>query len=387
MKHKLVRITTVPESLDKLLGNQLDYMNNHFDVYAISSDESELNRIFKNSKIKTFSLDLTRKMTPFKDLYCLWRLYKYLKKIKPTIVHTHTPKAGIVGMFAAYLAKVPIKIHTVAGLPLMEKRGGQQLLLKAVETFTYFCADYVWPNSFGLKKIIIDLNLTSNKKLEVIGAGSSNGINLEFFDPNLIDNNQLSTLKRELKISENEFVYLFVGRIVRDKGISELINAFKAILQNNKNVKLLLVGKFEMDLDPIDIETLDEIKTNNNIIHVGYKNDVRKYFAISNCLVLPSYREGFPNVVLQGNAMKVLCIVSDINGCNEIITNFHNGIIIPPKNEIELTNAMELVLKNKELRNKIISNSRVSISLKYNQKEIWINILNEYQNKIKNLKN
>lgn len=138
-------------------------------------------------------------------------------------------------------------------------------------------------------------------------------------------------MREKLKISNGDFVFIFVGRIVADKGINELIVAFDSISKANKNVKLLLVGDFEDELDHVFPETKAIINSNKNCIAVGYQYDVRPYFAIANCLVFPSYREGFPNVVMQAGAMSLPAIVSNINGCNEIIINNKNGIIIPPK--------------------------------------------------------
>jgi len=367
---KLFRVTTVPISVEKLLGKQLTYMNQFFDVTAISADQVYLERVGKELGVKTHTIEMTRKITPIQDLRSLWEMYSYFKKEKPEIVHTHTPKAGLIGMMAAKLAGVKIRLHTVAGLPLMEATGNKRKVLNFVEKLTYSCATKVYPNSQGLYDFILKEKLGKADKIEVIGNGSSNGIDVNHFDPALFSDEANQTLKQQLGISKDDFVFVFVGRLVKDKGINELINAFKTLqLSNPQPLKLLLVGPLEQDLDPLPQDVLDEIEKNENIISVGFQKDVRPYFAVSNCLAFPSYREGFPNVVLQALAMGIPTLVSNINGCNEIVKENYNGLIFPPKDESSLLDSMEKILKN-DLYNDIQAVSRSSIMI-YRQEVIW----------------
>lgn len=353
-------------------------MNQFYNVTAISSEKEQLEKYGENEGVSIFYLPLTRKITPFQDLNAIWKLYKFLKKEKPHIVHSHTPKAGMVGMIASYFAKVPNRLHTVAGLPLMEAKGIKRKILNTVEKFTYKLATKVYPNSYGLEKIILDLQFLKKEKCKVLANGSSNGIDTEYFNPNSYSEKDKHEINQHLKISENDFVYIFVGRLVSDKGINELVTAFKNIQQKNKNTKLLLVGPLESELDALNKETLEQLTGNENIISVGYQQDVRPYFAIANVLTFPSYREGLPNVVLQAGAMGLSSIVTDINGCNEIIKQNNNGLIIPVKDKEALFNAMSLVLNEKKLTEKLTSNSRKSIVKRYQRPVVWDAILEEY---------
>ena len=379
MNKKLIRISTVPISLEKLLENQLGFMNQFYDVTAISSDEERLTEFGKNQEVETYYIELTRKITLKKDLKAVIKLYKYLKKEKPDIVHSHTPKAGIVGMLASYLANIPIRLHTVAGLPLLETTGLKRKILNFVEKLTYKCATNVYPNSNGLKNIILDKKFTNKEKLKVIGNGSSNGIDTSYFDPKLFSINDNEDLKTNLGIKNTDFVFIFVGRIVSDKGMNELVSAFEKLSIKNKKVKLLLVGPFEEELDPLEKYTKHLINNNRNIISVGYQNDVRPYFSISDCLVFPSYREGFPNVVMQAGAMGLPSIVSDINGCNEIIENNVNGLVINVKSIHSIYDAMINLSSDELLFNKLRLNSRDSIKIKYERKVYWGLLLKEYE--------
>lgn len=376
---KLVRITTVPISLEKLLENQLKFMSSYYRITAISSNEVELKEIGRNQNINTFCLELSREITLMKDIRSLIKLYKYLKLEKPLIVHTHTPKAGIIGMLASYLAKVPIRIHTVAGLPLMETKGVKRKVLNLVEKLTYRCATRVYPNSKGLEKIILKEKFIKREKLKVLANGSSNGIDTAYFNPELFLKEEKAVLKKKLTISQNDFVFIFVGRIVGDKGINELVKAFDKLSLEQEHIKLLLVGSREQSLDPLKKETNLIVETNEKIITVGYQSDVRPYFSISDALVFPSYREGFPNVVMQAGAMKLPSIVSDINGCNEIIKDGLNGFIIPVKDVTAIFEAMKKLMADYRQNNAFRENSRKMIVDRYNQQEVWNSILNEYK--------
>ncbi|AEE20738.1 glycosyltransferase family 4 protein [Dokdonia sp. 4H-3-7-5] len=375
---KLIRITTVPISLDKLLEGQLSFMKEHYEVTAVSSQEEELKRVASKQGVPFFFLPLTRKITPLKDLKALYILYKFLKREKPAIVHTHTPKAGIVGMLAARLAGVPLRLHTVAGLPLLEATGGKRKLLDVVEKLTYSCATKVYPNAQGLKSIIEDLKFTKNTKLKVIGKGSSNGIDTTYFSPDYESSNNVDVAE-ELSISQTDFTFILVGRLVGDKGVNELVKAFVTVQQKYPETSLLLVGPLEEELDPLLPSTQEIIKTHNKIYTTGYVDDVRPYFAFAKALTFPSYREGFPNVVLQAGAMGLPAIVSDINGCNEIVVDNYNGFIVPVKSSSALEIAMRKLIEDKELYNSTKANARSVITGSYERREIWQALLEEYR--------
>lgn len=381
---KLIRITTVPLSLKVLLKGQLRFMaSNGFDVKGVSSEGEELREVHENEGIAVEAITMSRKITPFQDLKSLWQMWNFLRKEKPQIVHTHTPKAGIIGMLAARLAGVPHRLHTVAGLPLMEATGTKRKILNFVEKLTYSSATRVYPNSKGLYDFILQNNFIQSNKLKIIANGSSNGIDTAFFSPDQVTEIERVTLREKLNIQPDDFVFVFVGRIVSDKGINELIKAFSELqaVENNEpaGIKLLLVGGLENDLDPLNPETLAEINQNKDIISVGFQRDVRSFFAIADALVFPSYREGFPNVVMQAGAMGLPSIVSDINGCNEIIIEGENGLIIPSKNVEKLKEKMLTLAKDKNLYTKLKGNSRRMIENRYKQSVVWNALLEEYE--------
>lgn len=369
----------MPLSLEKLLEGQLNFMQQHYQVTAISSEEIRLKKLGEEVGVDTYPVEMTREITPGKDLRAVYELYRYFKKEKPLIVHTHTPKAGIAGMLAAKMAGVPIRLHTVAGLPLLEAKGMTRKVLEAVEKVTYASATRVYPNSRKIYDLLVEEGFAPSQKLKVIGKGSSNGIDTGYFDPSQYSEQEKSDLRTSLGIPVKDTVFVFVGRLVRDKGINELVEAFERLNKKHPNTSLLLVGPFEQDLDPIEESTLEKINNHTKIFGVGYQNDVRPFFACSNVLAFPSYREGFPNVVMQAGAMGLPAIVTDINGCNEIIEEGKNGTIIPVRDPEALYKAMEELVLDLSKREDLSRNSRKTIKENYEREKMWEALLAEYR--------
>jgi glycosyltransferase involved in cell wall biosynthesis len=289
-------------------------------------------------------------------------------------------------MMAAFLAGVPVRIHTFTGLIFPTRTGIIKQLLILMDKILCACATHIYPEGHGVRSDLLTYGITT-KPLKVLANGNVNGIDLEYFEPSLFSKEQTQITRESLGIAADDFVFVFMGRLVGDKGINELVAAFELFFKLNRKeaiskkqeTKLLLVGTFESDLDPLKLETLRIIEANKNIISVGFQKDVRPYFAISDCLVFPSYREGFPNVVLQAGAMGLPSIVTNINGCNEIIKEGENGIIIPVKNTLAVFEAMLKIIKNTDLRTHLKENARPMIASRYKQQLVWEAILEEYR--------
>jgi len=333
-----------------------------------------------NYKNHTNISHLRRQINPIQDVLALLQLLALIIRLKPQIVHTHTPKAGLLGMCAAWVCQVPLRMHTVAGLPLMEKKGFLFKLLVAMEQLTYFFSTSVHPNSKGLLDFI-HKSISKNSKITIIGKGTSNGINLNHFNPTSVsEEEKLQCVSRyNLK---GKFVYLFVGRMVRDKGVVETVNAFVKINIKYPKTALMLVGPLELELDPIPSDTLGMMESHPCIHTVGYQEDVRSYIAVSDILVFPSYREGFPNVPLQCGAFKKALILSDINGCNEIVEHEVTGVLVQPKSESELLAAMKLLAEDETKRAMYGEKVFDFIYENFQQKEVWKAIDLEYNKQI-----
>jgi glycosyltransferase involved in cell wall biosynthesis len=330
-KPKLLRIATVATSLDILLKGQLRFLQGHFEVKALSGLDDQLVMVQKREGVEVIDLPMSRKINIVNDIVSFFRLYYAFRKEKPTIVHSITPKAGLLSMTAAWIARVPIRMHTFTGLVFPTQKGLMKKLFITTDKLVCQMATHVYPEGQGVKNDLISNKIT-NKPLKVLANGNVNGIDTEYFNSIHFTDIDNQILRKKLNIQPQDFIFVFVGRLVGDKGINELVSAFIEIsIKSINETKLVLVGSYEHDLDHLSINTLDAINDNANIITTGFQEDIRPFLAISDVFVFPSYREGFPNVVMQAGAMNLPCIVTDISGCNEIIEENNNGIIILPQ--------------------------------------------------------
>ncbi len=378
MKKKLFRVAALSGSLAVLLKGQLRFMGEHYEVVGVASDGVQRESLEEDESIRTIAVNIERKINVWEDLVSLYKLYFLFKKEKPLIVHSITPKAGLLSMLAAYLAHVPHRLHTFTGLVFPARKGVIKKMLIFFDRTICFCATNIYPEGQGVKNDLIQYKITK-KTLKIIGHGNVNGVDTSHYDPGLYDDDKIVELREDLKILHSDFVFLFVGRIGNDKGISELITSFVDIQKTQKDVKLILVGPYEKSHDPLDIEIEQEIQVNSDIITVGWRNDVRPFFALANVFILPSYREGFPNVVLQAGAMGKFSIVTDINGSNEIIQDGVNGKIIPARDSSALTSEMLDCVQNRLNYSKANLDYRKIIFDKYKQNIVWDAMLEEYR--------
>ena len=385
-KVKLIRISNVAFALDVLLKGQLRFLNKYFQVVAVSGEDKHLQKIKEREGVQIHSLKMMRRISVFRDLISLIKLYVFFRKTKPQIVHSITPKAGLLSMVAGYFAKVPIRMHTFTGLIFPTEQGLIKKLLIWMDKLLCACATHVYPEGEGVKRDLLAYKIT-NKPLSVIHNGNINGIDVAFFNPKKF-NDKTPIIRKELGISPDDFVFVFVGRLVGDKGINELVTAFEQLLNTDtlKSIKLLLVGPYEDQLDPLELKTLKAIESNKNIIATGYKDDVRPFLSASNVFVFPSYREGFPNAVMQAGAMGLPSIVTNINGCNEIIKPDLNGILISSKNYVELYKEMKRILLDDNLYSFLKNNAQSQITERYNHQRVWEAILKEYEDNLKIIK-
>lgn len=374
---KLIRTSTIPASLENLLKGQLRMLSGHYEVVAVSSPGEEMRVLEEREGVRTIAIPMERRISLIKDFISLIRLIVLFAKEKPDMVHSITSKAGLLSMLAAWITRVPVRMHTFTGLVFPTATGKMQKLLIAMDRLTCFCATHINPEGEGVKRDLVDYKITS-KPLHIIANGNVNGIDLEHFDrtPEVME-------KAWFYREEGIFTFCFVGRMVKDKGINELVRSFLRLYQENGRVRLLLVGPFEKELDPVLPEVEEQILHHLGICSVGFQGDVRPFLAASDALVFPSYREGFPNVVIQAGAMGLPAIVTDINGCNEIVLPEQNGVVIPPKNEQALYEAMKYFVTHPEDVEKMAANTRPLIASRYEQRMVWDALLAEYKSIIK----
>lgn len=375
---KLIRITTVPISLKLLLSGQMKHMKAAgWEVLMVSADGKEINEVMRREGCEHKTIPFTRKITPFHDLYCVWQLMKLFKQEKPDIVHTHTPKAGLLGMMAANFAGIKTRIHTVAGMPYMVTKDNKRKLLETMEKWTFRFASHVWPNANSLKKFMVKEQLINADKVEVLGNGSSNGVDLERFNRDNLKENHLVAATMRVMPGEDDFIILAIGRMVKDKGIEELVAAFLNSKIVNRS-KLVLLGDFEQDLNPLEEDTIRKIEDHPRIVQVNWSDHVEHYLAISDVLVHASHREGFPNVLLEAAAMQVPIICSDIMGNTDIVTNKKTGLIFPVKNKAILKDALEFAYVKRDVMQGLAERLFQEVCQKYDRKKMHELILDKY---------
>lgn len=331
------------------------------EVVAVSSDGPELQNVI-DAGGRVVIVEMERHISPFKDLRSLWKMIRVFQRERPDMVHSMTPKAGLICMMAGWITRVPVRVHTFTGLVFPTTKGLKRKILMATDWLTCAFATHVIPEGEGVKNDLLNNGIT-HKPIRVLGYGNVRGIDLERFDPNREDVQQAATKIRK----DGVFTFIFIGRLVGDKGINELVEAFSRLNAQYPKTRLILVGDMEQNLDPLKPETLVEIKDHSAIEAVGPQSDVRPWLVASDAFVFPSYREGFPNVVIEAGAMGLPSIVTDINGSREIITDGKNGIIIPPRQSDVLQRAMEIFVIDRDLRRSLSDNARGMISSRFEQ--------------------
>ena len=265
-------------------------------------------------------------------------------------------------MMAAWLTRVPVRVHTFTGLVWPTAKGLQRRVLMATDWLTCACATHVIPEGKG---VMDDLQRhITRKPMGVLGYGNVKGVDMERFSlrPEIV---KLTERLRKREV----FTFLFVGRVVGDKGVNEMVEAFARLHAEHSACRLVIVGRQEEKLDPLKPETIQRMDAMEAIEMVGaqYGDDLIAWYAASDCSVLPSYREGFPNTVLEAGAMGLPCIVTDINGSREIVEEGKNGIIVPPKDADALYQAMIRMIEDDLMRKSMAEHARPMIASRFEQ--------------------
>lgn len=375
MRKKLLIATTVPETFESILAEQPKFLNEHFDVTIVTSPGDNDKRVLSREGVPIRRVLMKRGINPIKDIHSIFRMILLIKKIKPDIVHSYTPKAGLVCMLSAWICRVPYRIHTFTGLIWPTATGFRKMILMMVDRLICICATNIVPESKGVKRDL-ELGRITRKNLKIIGHGNIAGIDTNFFSPKVEDVCQSAKeLKKEFGFTNDCFIFVYVGRLNVDKGLNELINAFDGLANH---CQLLIVGAQDKSA-PISSSLLKRIETHERIHCLGFKFDVRPAILAADVLVLPSYREGFPNVILQAGAMEKPVIATNISGCNELIKNDMNGWLVSVKDSNKLMHAMQNASRVGRCKLKKMGHYSRSLILKYYERGIyWCNLLNFY---------
>lgn len=366
-KKKLIRITTVDFALSDYMKGQNKFMNLFFEVIGVASDTGVLKEVARDEGIRMVNVPMKRQMAPVHDLWCLLRFYVLFRKERPYIVNSNSPKSSLLSMAAAKMAGVPNRIYTVSGLRYQTAKGLVRQILMNAERIACHTATIVIPEGNGVRRALEQDRIT-DKPMRLIHHGNINGVNTDYFCKNRVE---IKGLKSQIGVGEDDFIFIFIGRIVKDKGIAELAQAMKRLSAGYQNVKLLLVGNWELMYGSITPECVTFLKESPHVVNVGFVKDVRPYLAISHVLVHPSYREGFPNVVLQAGAMELPSIVTDIEGSNEIIEDGCNGRIVSSHDADQLYQMMVWFLNHPTEMESMGIHARNKVERNFRQIDVW----------------
>jgi glycosyltransferase involved in cell wall biosynthesis len=348
---RLCRIVTVPITFNTLLREQLRYLTHQgMDVTLVSSPGMGLETIAKSLNINYHSIAMARKAEPLRDLHALFALTRLLKHKRFDIVHSSTPKAGLLTALAGILARTPVRIHTFTGQVWVEMKGVSRKILRLCDWIIGHLNTQCYADSESQRDFLVKERLVKASKISVLGAGSVSGVDLKRFNPRLFGGKRTSSLLQELGIQKQSLIILFVGRLTKDKGIRELISAFLTLQGELKKIDLILVGPFEPERDPLPKETLDELSYNPRIHVVGFSEEPEKYMAAADVFCLPSYREGFGSVIVEAAAMGLPSVASRVAGLVDAVVDGETGLLVPAKDVTALKQALMKMLSAPEMR-------------------------------------
>jgi glycosyltransferase involved in cell wall biosynthesis len=375
----LLHITTVPTSLTFFRG-QVAYMKRQgFRVHALSSPGADLDDFADREGVEVHAVEMPRRITPLRDLRAVVGILREMSRVRPAIVHAHTPKGGLLGMIAAAAHRAPVRIYHIRGLPLLGARGMKRRLLWATEWLACRLAHQVLCVSHSVRAEAVDAGICPPEKIAVLGGGSGNGVDATGrFDPDRLDDRLRAETRARLGIPRDSVVLGFVGRIVRDKGIVELTEAWRELRDRYPHLRLLMIGPFEPQ-DPVPPEIGRLLREDPRVHLAGMDWNTPPLYAAMDLVALPTYREGFPNVPLEAAAMRLPVVATSIPGCVDAVADGVTGLLVPPRDPAALRTALARYLDDPELRLLHGAAGRERVLREFRQEAIWEALCGEYR--------
>jgi glycosyltransferase involved in cell wall biosynthesis len=380
---RILLVSTVPETLFFLSGNLIGALKKSgWDVHLASSASSSWvssKQVQEKYGLQTHTISFTRTISVLKDIIAVWQIISLVRKIKPCVIHASTPKAGLLAGLAGWLCNVPLRIYTVRGLPYYGKTGPGYVLLSSMEKVACACYHRVFSVSKSNRDYIVGHGLCAAEKISIIHNGSSQGVDSSRFNPaNVLEKDNIA-LQNNLTIAKNALVVGFVGRLVKDKGVEELLTAWDVVITKFPKSVLLIVGPDREPRDTISDAAYKKLKSSKSIILAGSTFDTLPYYAIMSLLVHPSHREGFPNVVLEASAMELPVVTTSAPGCIDSVKDGETGYIVPVNNPTELAEKIIALLNNPDLRTKMGKAAREWVVRDFNPQDICEEMMRKYE--------
>ncbi|SMC47846.1 glycosyltransferase family 4 protein [Chryseobacterium sp. YR221] len=370
--YKVLHIVTVSFVINHFFGKQFKYLSKktNNDYYLGCTPSEEFFQLAEPLEYTPFAVDVTRNISPITDLKAIYKIYKFIKKNNIEIVVGHTPKGGMVSMIAAALSGVKTRIYFRHGIIYETSTGLKRFLLQNIDRLSGTLATEVVCVSNSVKAISEADHLNARSKNIVLGLGTCNGIDTENkFNPEKQDEYLIKDIRNNTKITDKDFVIGYVGRLVKDKGINELIEAWKTLREEYDHIKLLLVGPIE-ERDSISEESKRMIENDPRIINTGFVLNAAPYFKLMDVFVLPTYREGFPTVSLEASSMNLPVLITKATGCTESIIENKTGVFIK-NNAEDIIEKIEFYIENPEMKQLHGDNGRSFVRENFEETKVW----------------
>ena len=373
---RMLVITTAEVTMGNFFARQIGYLAQEgFRVHAACSPGPGLDKVAALPGVATHPIPMARQPHPLRDIQSFLALYSLMRRIRPEIVHAHTPKAGLLGMAAARAAGVPVRLYTIHGLPLLTRRGKWRRVLEGAEKSSCALATQVYSVSPSLRDLIAELRLCPDAKLATLGNGSCAGLDVERFDTSARWSAQAADLRRTHGIPAGAQTLTFVGRIARDKGIAILAVAWRELAAEFSHLHLLFAGE-EDESDPVDPAVLRELCSHPRVHFTGsWDEDIPAFYAATDILVLPTFREGLGQVVLEAGAMGVPVVSTRIPGVVNALRDGETGLLVPPREVSALTHAVRRLVLDVKLRATLGAAAREYVRTRFSEQfvnQLWI---------------
>ena len=355
---KICFIVSSPLTAHSFLRGPINKLSKDYEVYLILNEKNEYKKSIKNLDVKkVFHFEILRKISVIKDIRCLIKMIYFLKKNKFDAIHSVSPKAGLIGMLAGRFALIPIRIHTFTGQVWATKKGFFRFFLKSIDRIIDSSATHILVDGKSQLKFLFENNIAINKG-EILGNGSIAGISTKRFSPSIIERKKQ---RKKLKIPNEEWVFMFLGRLNKDKGVIDLIRAFSLLDQSINNCSLYLVGD--------DEEKIKEHfnSYSNKIFFIEHEKFPEKLMQACDTFCLPSYREGFGISIIEASSLKIPIICSNIYGLNETVIDGLTGMKHPVGNITKIKNKLEYALLNPSIMKKMGDNGRKYVEKNFNE--------------------
>jgi glycosyltransferase involved in cell wall biosynthesis len=381
---RIVRIATIPFFLLHHLRSQIDALvaAGH-EVVLISSPIDGADALERIAGVRFVPIDIPRGIAPLRDLAALGSMYRLFRSFRPDVVHSTTPKAGLLCALAAFLACVWVRLHTFTGQPWLELSGPTRWLSMASDWLIARLNTHCYADSPSQRDFLINEGLCRAEDISVLESGSLAGVDLSRFNSASLTA-RAQKCRETLAIPPSARVVLFIGRVTRDKGVAELADAFFRIKAEDSQAYLVVVGPTEPQRDPLPSALLQALESDDRIRMTGYDPEPEKYLAMADLLCLPSYREGFGNVVIEAGALGVPTVGTRIDGLRDAIVDGVTGLLVPPKDATALAGALARLLKNESERKQMGNAARERVRNLFDSRLVNSRVLEEYERLLKN---